>query len=98
MTAADGSTDVAIAMIEAEATDNAWTLIKNEGVAAPTETVVAEGIEASKPFIKALCDAQVQLAAQSAKETQEFKLFPDYQDDSVRSRRGRGLRVERARR
>ena len=82
VTAADGSTDVAIAMIEAEATDNAWTLIKNEGVAAPNETVVAEGIEASKPFIKALCDAQVQLAAQSAKETQEFKLFPDYQDDS----------------
>ncbi|GAA2221638.1 polyribonucleotide nucleotidyltransferase [Promicromonospora sukumoe] len=74
--------DVAIAMIEAEATDNAWTLIKNEGVAAPNETVVAEGIEAAKPFIKALCDAQAQLAAQSAKETQEFKLFPDYQDDA----------------
>jgi polyribonucleotide nucleotidyltransferase len=82
VTAADGSTDVAIAMIEAEATDNAWNLIKNEGVAAPTEIVVAEGIEAAKPFIKALCDAQVQLAAQSAKETQEFKLFPDYQDDA----------------
>ncbi|MEU4387419.1 polyribonucleotide nucleotidyltransferase [Promicromonospora sp. NPDC023805] len=79
---ADGSTDVAIAMIEAEATDNAWNLIKNEGVAAPTEIVVAEGIDAAKPFIKALCDAQVQLAAQSAKETQEFKLFPDYQDDA----------------
>ncbi|GAA4705973.1 polyribonucleotide nucleotidyltransferase [Promicromonospora umidemergens] len=82
VTAADGSTDVAIAMIEAEATDNAWTLIKNDGVAPPTEEVVAEGIEAAKPFIKALCEAQAQLAAQSAKETQEFKLFPDYQDDS----------------
>ena len=44
--------------------------------------VVAEGIEAAKPFIKALCDAQAQLAAQSAKETQEFPLFPDYQDDA----------------
>jgi polyribonucleotide nucleotidyltransferase len=82
VTAAEGSVDVAIAMIEAEATDNAWTLIKNEGVAAPNETVVAEGIEAAKPFIKALCDAQAQLAAQSAKETQEFPLFPDYQDDA----------------
>jgi polyribonucleotide nucleotidyltransferase len=82
VTADDGSTDVAIAMIEAEATDDAWTLIKNEGVAAPTEEVVAEGIEAAKPFIKALCDAQAQLAAQSAKETQQFPLFPDYQDDA----------------
>jgi polyribonucleotide nucleotidyltransferase len=82
VTADDGSVDVAIAMIEAEATDNAWNLIKSEGVAAPTEDVVAEGIEAAKPFIKALCDAQAQLAAQSAKETQEFQLFPDYQEDA----------------
>ena len=29
--------DVAIAMIEAEATDGAWGLVKDEGVAAPTE-------------------------------------------------------------
>ena len=82
VTAADGSVDVAIAMIEAEATDNAWNLIKNEGVAAPTEDVVAEGIDAAKPFIKALCDAQAALAAQSAKETKSFPLFPDYQDDA----------------
>ena len=44
----DGSTDVAIAMIEAEATDNAWTLIKEQGAGAPTEDVVAEGLEAAK--------------------------------------------------
>ncbi|GAB4084978.1 polyribonucleotide nucleotidyltransferase [Myceligenerans cantabricum] len=74
--------DVAIAMIEAEATDDAWKLIKNEGAPVPTEEVVAEGIEAAKPFIKALCDAQSALAAQSAKETREFPLFPDYQDDA----------------
>ncbi|WP_435735608.1 polyribonucleotide nucleotidyltransferase [Cellulosimicrobium sp. PMB13] len=80
--AADGSTDVAIAMIEAEATDNAWGLIKDEGVAAPTEDVVAEGIEAAKPFIKALCDAQAALAAQSAKPVREFPVFLDYQDDA----------------
>lgn len=74
--------DVAIAMIEAEAPEKSWDLIKNEGGVAPTEAVVAEGLEASKPFIKALVEAQQQLAAQSAKETQTFPTFPDYQPDA----------------
>ncbi|HEY3438824.1 MAG TPA: polyribonucleotide nucleotidyltransferase [Actinotalea sp.] len=73
--------DVAIMMVEAEATDGAWNLIKNEGVGAPTEEVVAEGLEAAKPFLKALCDAQSELAAKAAKATQEFPRFLDYQDD-----------------
>ncbi|MGF0116384.1 polyribonucleotide nucleotidyltransferase [Promicromonospora sp. Marseille-Q5078] len=74
--------DVAIAMIEAEATDDAWKLIKSEGVAAPTEEVVAQGIEASKPFLKALCEAQASLAAQAAKEVKQYPVFLDYQDDA----------------
>ncbi len=74
--------DVAIAMIEAEATDDAWKLIRSEGVQAPTEEVVAEGIEAAKPFLRSLCEAQSALAAQSAKEVQEFPLFPEYADDA----------------
>lgn len=74
--------DVAIAMIEAEATDDAWNLIKNEGVQAPTEAVVAEGIEASKPFIRALCEAQSELAAQATNTAKELPLFPDFQDDA----------------
>ncbi|WP_372593778.1 polyribonucleotide nucleotidyltransferase [Actinotalea sp.] len=74
--------DVAIMMVEAEATDGAWNLIKNEGVAAPTEEVVAEGLEAAKPFLKALCDAQAELAAKAAKETKDFPRFLDYQDDT----------------
>ncbi len=82
VTGDDGSTDVAIAMIEAEATDDAWRLIRSEGVQAPTEEVVAEGIEAAKPFLRSLCDAQASLAAQAAKEVQEFPLFPDYADDA----------------
>jgi polyribonucleotide nucleotidyltransferase len=73
--------DVAIMMVEAEATDNSWKLIKNEGATAPTEEVVAEGLEAAKPFIKALCDAQADLAARAAKPVQEFPLFLDYEDD-----------------
>ena len=72
--------DVAIAMIEAEAPEGAWNLIQ-AGATAPSEQVVADGLEAAKPFIRALCDAQSALAAAAAKETQEFPLFPDYQPD-----------------
>ena len=77
----DQGPDVAIAMIEAEATDDALKLI-GQGVTAPNEEVVAQGIEAAKPFLQALCQAQSQLAAQAAKETQSFPLFPDYQPDA----------------
>ncbi|MBV7412640.1 polyribonucleotide nucleotidyltransferase [Dermabacteraceae bacterium TAE3-ERU27] len=78
----DGSEgDVAIMMVEAEATDNSWDLIKNQGAIAPTEEVVAEGLEASKVFIRSLCLAQRELAAKAAKPVREFPLFLDYQDD-----------------
>lgn len=72
--------DVAIAMIEAEAPEGAWNLIQ-EGATAPSEEVVAAGLEAAKPFIRVLCEAQAVLAAKAAKETREFPLFPDYQPD-----------------
>ncbi|HLR58225.1 MAG TPA: polyribonucleotide nucleotidyltransferase [Beutenbergiaceae bacterium] len=73
--------DVAIAMIEAEASDNAWELLQS-GVAAPTEEVVAEGLEAAKPFISQLAQAQLDLAEKAAKETQEFPVFLPYEDDA----------------
>lgn len=73
--------DIAIMMVEAEATDNSWNLIKEQGATAPTEEVVSEGLEAAKPFIKALCEAQSDLAARAAKPTVEFPVFLDYQDD-----------------
>ena len=75
---ADG--DVAVMMVEAEATAKTIELIKG-GAAAPTEAVVAEGLEASKPFIKILCEAQMELAKVAAKPTAEFPVFLDYQDD-----------------
>ena len=53
--------DVAIMMVEAEATDNVIELVAG-GAQAPTESVVAEGLEAAKPFIAALCAAQSALA------------------------------------
>ena len=80
--------DVAIAMIEAEAPEKSWNLIKDEGGVAPTEAVVSEGLEASKPFIKALVEAQQQLAAQAAKETRDFPTFPDYQPDAYEAVEG----------
>lgn len=80
--------DVAIAMIEAEAPEKSWNLIKNEGGVAPTEAVVAEGLEASKPFIRSLVEAQLQLAAQAAKETRDFPTFPDYQPDAYQAVEG----------
>jgi polyribonucleotide nucleotidyltransferase len=72
--------DVAIMMVEAEATENTIELIAN-GATAPTEEVVASGLEAAKPFIKQLCEAQVELAKQAAKPVQEFPIFLDYEDD-----------------
>jgi len=81
VTGADGTEDVAIMMVEAEATDAAWDLITVEKVQAPTEEVVAAGLEAAKPFIAALCRAQQQIAVAAAKPTAEFPLFLDYSDD-----------------
>ena len=71
--------DVAIMMVEAGAGVNVAERIK-EGAPAPQESTVAEGLEAAKPFIKSLCEAQAGLAERAAKETQEFPLFPPYGD------------------
>lgn len=72
--------DVAIMMVEAEATDRVIELVAG-GAGAPTEAVVAEGLEAAKPFIAALCTAQQELYEAAGKETADYPLFPDYQDD-----------------
>jgi len=77
----NGVEDVAIMMVEAESTMSTWDLVKNQGQGAPTEAVVAEGLEASKKFISVLCKAQAELASKAAKPVQEFPVFLDYQDD-----------------
>lgn len=71
--------DVAIMMVEAGAGASVVKLVA-DGAPAPTEATVAEGLEAAKPFIKTLCEAQAALAEETAKETQEFPLFPAYSD------------------
>jgi polyribonucleotide nucleotidyltransferase len=76
----DEGDEVAIMMVEAEATPGTVALIAG-GAAAPTEDVVAAGLEAAKPAIKALCAAQAELARQAAKPVADYPRFPDYQDD-----------------
>ena len=80
VTKEDGSEDVAIMMVEAGGGKNEWELIQ-AGATAPTEDVVADGLEAAKPFIKALCEAQLKVAEKASKETAEFPLFLDYTDE-----------------
>jgi polyribonucleotide nucleotidyltransferase len=76
--------DVAIMMVEAEATRATINLIR-AGATAPTEDVVSAGLEAAKPFIAELCRAQAELAAVAAKPTQEFPVFPEYGEDIVQA-------------
>jgi len=72
--------DVAIMMVEAEATSKTIELIKG-GATVPTEEIVGQGLEAAKPFIRVLCEAQIALAKKAAKPTGEFPVFLDYQED-----------------
>lgn len=76
----ENGSDVAIMMVEAEATESVVELVAG-GAQQPTEHVVAEGLEAAKPFISTLCAAQRELADAAAKPTGEYPLFPDYNDD-----------------
>jgi polyribonucleotide nucleotidyltransferase len=78
--AASGDETVAIMMVEAEATEGSIALIAG-GATRPTEEVVAEGLEAAKPFIAELCRAQADLAKSAAKPVAEFPVFLDYSDE-----------------
>ena len=77
----DGKEDVAIMMVEAEASENAWNLIKNEGATAPSEEIVSQGLAAAKPFIKELISAQQKLAAVASRESSEYPVFLPYTDE-----------------
>jgi polyribonucleotide nucleotidyltransferase len=72
--------DVAIMMVEAEATEHTVALIAG-GATAPTEEIVASGLDAAKPAIRELCRAQSELAEVAAKPTGEFPVFLDYEQD-----------------
>lgn len=72
--------DVAIMMVEAEATEGSWNMIKG-GATKPNEQVVAEGLEAAKPFLRQLVDAQNEVARTAAKEIQPYPVFPAYSSE-----------------
>ena len=80
VTDAAGNEDVAIMMVEAEATEHAWGLIQG-GATKPDEAIVAQGLEAAKPFLKQLVDAQATMAAQAAKEIADYPVFLPYTDE-----------------
>src|SRR5690554_4599091 len=79
VTDASGKEDVAIMMVEAEATEGSWNLIQ-AGATKPNEAVVAQGLEAAKPFLAQLVKAQAQLAAQSAKAVEDYPVFLPHDD------------------
>jgi polyribonucleotide nucleotidyltransferase len=75
--------DVAIMMVEAESTPSTLRLLADaaSGAVSPNEETVAAGLDAAKPFIKALCEGQLAVARNAAKETAEFPTFADYGED-----------------
>lgn len=72
--------DVAIMMVEAGGGDDMINVMERGGTR-PTEDVVADGLEAAKPVIRQLCEAQLEVAKTASKETVEFELFLDYTDE-----------------
>src|SRR5699024_5040956 len=94
VTGADGTEDEAMPMSNAEASESAWVLVKDQGVGAPSEEVVAEGLEESKKCSRVLVEAQRELAGQAAKEVQDSPLFPDCTDEvytAVETQAGQAL-------
>ncbi|MFT2694089.1 polyribonucleotide nucleotidyltransferase [Clavibacter zhangzhiyongii] len=81
VTDSEGNEDVAIMMVEAEATEGAWDLIQ-AGATKPDEAIVAQGLEAAKPFIQQLVAAQASLAQQAAKPTVDYPVFLPYAQET----------------
>ncbi|KZC96032.1 polyribonucleotide nucleotidyltransferase [Clavibacter tessellarius] len=81
VTDSEGNEDVAIMMVEAEATEGSWDLIQ-AGATKPDEAVVAQGLEAAKPFIQQLVAAQASLAQQAAKPTVDYPVFLPYAQET----------------
>ena len=71
--------EVAILMIEAEATEDAVVKI-DMGAPKPTEERIGEAIQSVKPIIKDLCEAQQAFVDKvGVRQVGEFQLFLDYE-------------------
>jgi polyribonucleotide nucleotidyltransferase len=71
---------VDILMIEGEATDESWRLIE-EGAQAPTEELVADGLEAAKQAIGEVIDFQDEFLSKLDVEQKPFEPKPLYGED-----------------
>ena len=72
--------EIDIVMVEAGATDNAFAKI-DEGSAAPSENIVADGIDMSKEFISKLIEAQKELVAKRDVPEIDWPIIEDYPDE-----------------
>jgi polyribonucleotide nucleotidyltransferase len=75
--------EIDILMIEGEAPDSTWQLLgAAEGAVAPTEEVVAQGLEAAKRAIGELVDLQLEFVAQLDVKPRPFEPRPLYGEDA----------------
>ena len=72
--------EIDIVMVEAGATDNAFNKI-DEGSAAPSENIVADGIDMSKEFILKLIEAQKELVAKRDVPEVDWPIIEDYSEE-----------------
>ena len=72
--------EIDIVMVEAGATDNAFAKI-DEGSAAPSENIVADGIDMSKEFIAKLIEAQKELVAKRDVPEIDWPIIEDFSEE-----------------
>ena len=72
--------EIDIVMVEAGATDNAFEKI-DEGSAAPSENIVADGIDMSKEFIAKLIEAQKELVSKRDVPEVDWPIVEDYSEE-----------------
>ena len=72
--------EVDIVMVEAGASDDAFSKI-DEGSKAPTEDIVADGIDASKEYIAELIKAQAELVSQNEVPSIDWPSVEDFSKD-----------------
>ena len=76
----NSSGEVDIVMVEAGATDNALSMIE-EGSTAPSENIVADGIDSSKEYIAKLIEAQKELVAKREVPQVEWPIVEDFSEE-----------------
>jgi polyribonucleotide nucleotidyltransferase len=78
----EADADIAIMMVEAGGTENAWQYYE-AGAPKVTEEVIADGLEAAKASIRQSIELQRELVSKVGPiETMPFELFVDYGEDA----------------